>query len=133
MSELTVKADIKELDRVLAFVDGALESVNCSMKVQMQIDVAVEEIFVNIASYAYPDGIGEAKIAVYAESDKVMITFEDCGIKYDPLQNEDPDITLSANERPIGGLGVYMVKKTMDSVSYEYKENKNRLTIIKNL
>ena len=133
MSELTVKADVKELNNVLAFIEGILESVNCPMKVQMQIDVAVEEIFVNIASYAYPDKDGDAKITVETCSDSVKITFEDRGIRYDPLQNDDPDVTLPTSERPIGGLGVYMVKKTMDSVSYEYADGSNRLTITKSL
>ena len=99
----------------------------------MQIDVAVEEIFVNIANYAYPSGEGEAVISIEADKDakSVSILFEDQGTPYDPLKNEDPDITLSADERPIGGLGIFMVKKSMDEVSYEYKDGKNRLTISK--
>ena len=99
----------------------------------MQIDVAIEEIFVNIAHYAYPSGDGEAVIQI--ESDEtnktVSITFIDQGTPYDPLKNADPDITLAAEDRPIGGLGVFMVKKSMDDVSYEYKDNSNRLTLKK--
>lgn len=133
MKELKVKADISELDKVLSFADSILESMDCSMKAQMQIDVAIEELFVNIAHYAYPSGDGEAVIEVEAdEANKtVSITFVDQGIPYDPLKNADPDITLSADERPIGGLGIFMVKKSMDDVSYEYKDNRNRLTIKK--
>ena len=133
MKELKVKADISELDKVLSFADSILESMDCSMKAQMQIDVAIEELFVNIAHYAYPSGDGEAVIEVEAdEANKtVSITFVDQGIPYDPLKNADPDITLSADERPIGGLGIFMVKKSMDDVSYEYKDNQNRLTIKK--
>ena len=99
----------------------------------MQIDVAIEEIFVNIAHYAYPEGEGDAVISVGADTAAggVQIVFEDEGIPYDPLKNEDPDITLSAEDRPIGGLGIFMVKKSMDEVSYEYKDGKNRLTIKK--
>ena len=133
MKELKVKADISELDKVLSFADSILESMDCNMKAQMQIDVAIEEIFVNIAHYAYPSGEGEAVIQIEADkaNSAVSITFIDQGTPYDPLKNEDPDITLSAEERPIGGLGIFMVKKSMDDVSYEYKDNQNRLTIKK--
>ena len=135
MKELRVNADISELDNVLAFADEILEEAGCAMKAQMQIDIAIEEIFVNIAHYAYPEGTGEALITVETDdtAKNATITFEDQGIPYDPLQNEDPDITLSADDRPIGGLGIFMVKKSMDEVSYEFKDGKNRLTIKKGL
>ena len=133
MKQLTVNAQTSELGQVLAFADNILEEAGCSAKSQMQIDIAIEEIFVNIAHYAYPSGDGKALIEIETdEANKcVRITFEDQGIPYDPLKNEDPDITLSADERPIGGLGIFMVKKSMDEVSYENKEGKNRLTIKK--
>lgn len=133
MKQLRVDADVSELDRVLSFADTILESMDCPAKTQMQIDVAVEEIFVNIAHYAYPSGGGDALIEVEADGSakSVRITFVDSGTPYDPLKNDDPDITLSADDRPIGGLGIFMVKKSMDDVSYEYKDGKNRLTIIK--
>lgn len=101
----------------------------------MQIDVAVEELFVNIAQYAYAPGIGVATIRLEIQEDPfvVVITFIDNGIPYNPLAKEDPDITLSAEERPIGGLGIYMVKKSMDEVSYEYKDGQNILRIKKQL
>ena len=134
MKQLKVTADTSELDQVLSFADAILEAMDCPMKVQMQIDIAIEEIFVNIAHYAYPDGTGDAVIEIETDESKksVKITFIDEGKPYDPLQNEDPDITLSAEDRPIGGLGIFMVKKSMDEVSYEYKDNKNQLTIRKN-
>ena len=133
MKQIKVKADTAELDNVLSFADTILEELGCSVKAQMQIDIAIEEIFVNIAHYAYPEAEGEAVIYVEPDegSSSVTITFEDEGIPYDPLKNEDPDITLSADDRPIGGLGIFMVKKSMDEVSYEYKDGKNRLTIKK--
>lgn len=133
MKQIKVKADTAELDNVLSFADAILEELGCSVKAQMQIDIAIEEIFVNIAHYAYPEGEGDAVISVGADTAAggVQIVFEDEGIQYDPLQNEDPDITLSAEDRPIGGLGIFMVKKSMDEVSYEYKDGKNRLTIKK--
>ena len=133
MKQIKVKADTAELDNVLSFADTILEELGCSVKAQMQIDIAIEEIFVNIAHYAYPESEGEAVISVEPgeNGSSVTITFEDEGIQYDPLKNEDPDITLSAEDRPIGGLGIFMVKKSMDEVSYEYKDGKNRLTIKK--
>ena len=133
MKQIKVKADTAELDNVLSFADTILEELGCSVKAQMQIDIAIEEIFVNIAHYAYPEAEGEAVIYVEPgeSGSSVTITFEDEGIQYDPLKNEDPDITLSAEDRPIGGLGIFMVKKSMDEVSYEYMDGKNRLTIKK--
>ena len=133
MKQIKVKADTAELDNVLSFADAILEELGCSVKAQMQIDIAIEEIFVNIAHYAYPEAEGEAVINIEPgeSGSSVTITFEDEGIQYDPLKNEDPDITLSAEDRPIGGLGIFMVKKSMDEVSYEYKDGKNRLTIKK--
>ena len=133
MAQLTVKADISQLDRVLSFADTILEEAGCSAKAQIQIDIAIEELFVNIANYAYPEGDGDAVIEVEADGSarSVKIVFEDSGIPYNPLENEDPDISLSAEDRPIGGLGIFMVKKSMDEVSYEYKDGKNRLTVRK--
>ena len=135
MSELNIEAKTENLDKVLAFVDQHLEERGCAVQVQMQIDVAVEELFVNIAQYAYAPGIGVATIRVELQEDPlvVVITFIDNGIPYNPLAKEDPDITLSAEERPIGGLGIYMVKKSMDDMSYEYKDGQNILRIKKQL
>ena len=135
MKKLSVKADVNSLSEVQAFVDQILEENECSMKAQMQIDIAVEELFVNIAHYAYPSGVGDAIIEVDTDSDAecVKITFEDQGVQYDPLKHEDPDVTLSAEDRDIGGLGIFMVKQSMDDMSYEYVDNKNRLTITKKI
>lgn len=136
MFELNLdEARVDRLPEVLAFVDGILEQNDCPMKTQMKIDVAVEELYVNIASYAYAPGTGPAtlRVAVEAEPRAVAITFEDRGVPYDPLAKPDPDVTLSAGQRQIGGLGIYMVKKTMDSMAYEYTEGRNQLTIRKRL
>ena len=101
----------------------------------MQISLAAEEVFVNIAHYAYAPDKGRAVVRVEVSGDpvSVTITFMDHGMPYDPLGNEDPDLTLSAEERQIGGLGVFLVKKTMDDVNYEYKNGQNILTLKKNL
>lgn len=135
MKELTIEAKVENLDEVLAFVDEQLEAHDCSMKIQTQIDIAVEELFVNIAHYAYNPETGPATLRVEIQDEplSVVITFIDNGIPYDPLAKPDPDITLSAEERQIGGLGIYMVKKSMDNITYEYKDGKNILSIQKNL
>ncbi len=135
MDVLKIEAVLDNLDEVLAFVDQRLEENDCPMKVQTQIDIAVEEIFVNIASYAYSPEKGNAEIGVEVSDDplEVTIRFADSGIPYDPLAKEDPDITLPAEERPIGGLGIYMVKKSMDNVEYEHKDGQNIFIIRKKL
>ncbi len=134
MNELTLEARVDNLMRVLDFVDGHLKAENCPDKVQTQIDIAVEELFVNIASYAYVEETGYATIRVETEEPyhAVAITLIDSGIPYNPLAKEDPDVTLSAEERKIGGLGIYMVKQSMDAVSYEYRDGRNVLRIRKN-
>lgn len=135
MKELFIEALTDNLDKVLAFVDEQLEATECSMKIQMQIDLAVEEIFVNIANYAYDPETGPATVRVDVTPDGtvVTITFVDNGVPYDPLAKADPDITLSAEQRDIGGLGIFLVKKNMDDVSYEYVNGSNILTLKKGL
>ncbi len=135
MKELKIDALVENLDDVLLFIDTELEGMDCPMKAQMQIDVAVEELFVNVASYAYAPGTGDVTITIEGLSDpkRVSITLIDEGMEYDPLKKEDPDITLSAEERQIGGLGIYMVKKSMDEMRYQRKDGKNILEIVKNL
>jgi anti-sigma regulatory factor (Ser/Thr protein kinase) len=135
MREITIEAKIENLDEVLGFVDGQLEELECPMKAQMQIDVAVEEIFVNIASYAYAPGVGDAVVRFESSQDpaSVTITFIDSGVPYDPVQKDDPDVTLSAEERGIGGLGIYMAKKAMDDMKYVYRDGQNILSISKSI
>lgn len=127
MKEIVLDAKVDNLSQLLSIIDEELENAGCSMKGQMQIDVAVEEIFVNVASYAYEDGNGSCTIQVDTDpvNSYVTITFIDEGIPYNPLAKEDPDVTLSADEREIGGLGIFIVKKSMDKTAYERKDNKN--------
>ncbi len=135
INEIVIDANTDKLDEVIEFVDSHLEEYDCSMKTQMQIDIAVEEVFVNIAHYAYNTDIGKATIRVEISGDPIVIkiTFLDNGKPYDPLAKEDPDVTLSAEDRQIGGLGIFMTKKSMDNIQYEYKNGQNILTIEKNL
>lgn len=133
MKELDILALKENLPQVLSFIDEQLKEHGCTQKILSQIAVAAEEIFVNIASYAYDPEIGPAKIRVeiVGEPLSVVIGFIDSGKPFDPLAKPDPNIDLPAMQRDIGGLGIFMVKKTMDDVSYEYKDGKNILTITK--
>ncbi len=135
MKELDIEAVKDNITEVLGFIDEQLESTGCSPKTLMQIDLAAEEIFVNIAEYAYDPETGPATVRVEVKPDgsAVIITFIDHGVPYDPLAKEDPDVTLSAAERKIGGLGIFLVKKNMDNIKYEYVNGSNILTIIKKL
>ena len=132
MRELTIEAKTENLNAVLDFVNEHLEAADCPMKAQTQIAIAVEEIFVNIAHYAYNPEIGGAEIRVTV-GDEVTIEFTDEGKPYNPLEKDDPDITSNAEEREVGGLGIFMVKKIMDSVEYRRENNKNILLIKKNM
>ena len=133
MRELSVEARVDNLEQVLAFVDEEIDRLDCSVKIRTQIDVAVEELFVNIAHYAYNPETGPATVRIEVEKEPpaISITFIDKGVPYDPLAKADPDITLSADDREIGGLGIFMVKKSMDSIDYEYKDGQNTLHIRK--
>ena len=135
MKELTINATVENIPAVTAFVDEQLEAFDCPMKAQMQIDIAIDELFSNIAYYAYNPDVGPVTVRVEVVEDPmaVVITFIDNGVPYDPLTREDPDTTLSAEERDLGGLGIYMVKKSMDEVTYEYKDGQNILKIKKNI
>jgi len=135
--QLKIPAELSRLDDVLAFLEQILEENDCPLKVVTQICVSVEEIFVNIANYAYPDEVGECMLDVEIasgglnETTKVQIDISDSGIPFDPLAKEDPDIALSAEDRQIGGLGIWMVKQSMDQVTYRYEDDKNKLMLVK--
>ena len=133
MRELTVPATIDNVEKVTDFVNGQLEEAGCPMKTQMQLDVAIDELFSNIAHYAYDPGIGMATVQVNLEKDPpaAVVIFLDQGRPYDPLAKEDPDVSLAAHDRPTGGLGIFLVKRIMDDVSYEYREGHNILRIRK--
>ena len=135
MKELNITATVENIETVTDFVNEQLEALDCPMKAQMQIDIAIDELFGNIAHYAYNPDVGDAtvRVEVTEEPLAVVITFIDKGVPYDPLAKADPNITLSAEEREIGGLGIFMVKKTMDDITYEYKNGQNILKIKKYL
>jgi Serine phosphatase RsbU, regulator of sigma subunit len=135
MKEMTLEATVGNIPIVTDFINTELEALECPMKAQMQIDIAVDELFGNIAHYAYDPLTGPATVRVEVDDDPmaVIITFIDHGKPYDPLAGKEPDITLNAEDREVGGLGVFLVKKTMDEITYEYKNGQNILKIRKNM
>ena len=135
MANKTFPAKTEALPDVLGFVEGTLESFECPMKIQTAICVAIEEVFVNIARYAYLESAGDMTLYIGFDSQSQTITLrvKDKGVPFDPLKKPDPDITLSAEEREIGGLGIFITKKTMDSISYSNENGENVLTMIKKI
>ena len=133
--ELTLDAVMDNLDEVLGFVDCELENCDCPPRIQLPIDVAVEELFTNIASYSYTPDIGTATVRIEVNTDPlaVIITFVDHGVPYDPLKKEDPSLDTEIEDRRIGGFGIFMVKNSMDEINYEYRDGQNILTIKKKL
>lgn len=135
MKEITVDAMIENMNTVTAFVDDFLDQIACPMKSRIQINIVIDEIFGNICHYAYKDSVGAVTVRVESGNTPkaVFLTFTDNGIPYNPLDTEDPDITSSSEERKIGGLGIYLVKKNMDEMKYEYVNQQNRLWMQKRL
>lgn len=135
MKELTIDAVLDSIPVITEFVDNQLEQFGCPMKAQVQINIAIDELFSNIVHYAYHPEVGPATVRVEVVEDplSVIITFIDQGVPYDPLSMEDPDVTLPAEEREPGGLGIYLVKKNMNEITYEYKDGRNILKIRKEL
>ena len=135
MKELTVEARPESIPRIIDFVDGELDGLGCPVKTKTQIDIAIDELCSNIARYAYDGESGKMTVTVEGESapGTVSISFQDEGKPFNPLASEDPDVTLSARERRVGGLGIFLVRKSMDDVRYEYRDGKNILTIRKTL
>jgi len=131
MKQITIPAQVDCLYTVLEFIGNLLKEAGINESLRINIAVVTEEIFVNIASYAYGSGEGEANIRIEVGLDKVHLEFRDSGIPYNPLEKQDPDISLAADERKIGGLGIYMAKKMMDSVKYRYEDGMNILTVEK--
>ena len=131
----TFPAKTEALSDVLGFVDQVLEDYECPMKIQTGVCVAIEEVFVNVAHYAYGDGEGDMTLEISFDEENRAITFRmtDKGVPFDPLQKPDPDITLSAEEREIGGLGIFIAKKTMNTITYSYENGENILTMVKKI
>lgn len=133
MKQVILKSALENVEVLTNIIDSELESVDCSPKTMMQIDVAIDEIFSNIVNYGYDCENEEIEIRydINAKSKIVSITFVDSGKKYNPLEKDDPNVKAEIEDRKIGGLGIFIVKKTMDEMMYKYENNKNYLTIIK--
>ncbi|MDR2600450.1 MAG: ATP-binding protein [Oscillospiraceae bacterium] len=129
---MTVSAHIDKLNDVLDFIDEKMDEIGIDMKGQYSVRVSVEELFVNVANYAYPNGEGDITVTTSTKPGEFIIEIKDNGIPYNPLEKDDPDTTLTAEKREIGGLGIYMVKNMMDSVNYTYQNGQNIMTIMKN-
>ena len=130
---LRVPAKLEGMDVILAFVSYLLDINGCSTRTRTQLRIAIEELYVNVTLYAYPDGNGWAEIRGSIEDGVATFTLIDSGRPFDPLAKEDPDTMLSGEDREIGGLGIFMVKNTMDEMTYEYRDGCNRLVMRKRL
>ena len=133
MEKINVSAQAESLDEVLDFITRILSRAGADPKRQSGLLIAAEEVFVNIAGYAYPSGNGEVTVAAEAGQNGFIMEFSDEGTPYNPLERADPDISLSAEDRKIGGLGIYMVKKMMDETEYRYCGGRNILTLRKKI
>ena len=133
MEEIIIKADKSNLESILSKIEKSLSNYEISIKSKLQLEIAIEEIFVNISTYAYEDGIGDVRIEYFIDENplSINIRFIDEGFEFNPLEVSSPDTSLSAEDRDIGGLGLVLVRKNIDSISYEYKDNQNILTIKK--
>ncbi len=135
MAELTVTATLDNLDAIQAMVEAEAESIDSPMKSIVQLQLAVEEAFVNVSRYAYAPSTGMVRITCVSDQDSgtISVTLCDRGVPFDPLSREEPDITLSAEERPIGGLGIHLIRKNTDTQEYSREGDRNVLRFTKNM
>jgi anti-sigma regulatory factor (Ser/Thr protein kinase) len=133
MEKLTIDAKVENLATATNFITESLEEKDCSIKIILQMELVMEEIFVNVASYAYRPNVGPVTICKEFDDapQAIIITFIDSGVSYNPLEHEDPDINAGVDERDIGGLGIFLVKKNVDAIYYERKDGQNILTLKK--
>ncbi len=133
--EITIPARVDSIEKATDFINDELEALDCPLKIQTQIDVAIDELLSNISNYAYDQNGGKVTVRFQTEDDAgtAVLTFIDEGIEYDPLKHQDPDTHLNVEERGIGGLGIFLVKKTMDSMEYRRESDQNILIIKKRI
>lgn len=130
---LTMAATMDNLEQATGFLDAALEKLEVSPKTQLQLELALEEAYVNVVNYAYPGETGEVTLELETDPDQrlLVLRLRDHGIAFNPLEEAEPDVSLAAGERQIGGLGIFLVRKNVDEVSYEYRDGQNVLTMRK--
>ncbi|MBQ6067544.1 MAG: ATP-binding protein [Clostridia bacterium] len=133
MPWITLPAVLESIEIATDFMDDILNNAGCPSRARIQLDIALDELMSNVARYAYAPETGEVTVSVSIRKDprRAVITLTDSGVPYDPLQTKDPDVTLTAEERPIGGLGIFIVKQSMDDVIYDYRNGQNIVTIVK--
>lgn len=131
MMKITTAAKIENIDSIADPVDAELEARDWSLRTRMQVRMAIDELVTNVASYAYQPGTGDVTVCADFEGEDLVLTFTDSGTPYDPTKAREPDVTLPAEERPIGGLGIFLVRKAMDDVAYRREDGKNILTVRK--
>lgn len=131
MDKIVLESKIENIKKVIEFVNSKIENYNFNEKAKVEIEIAIDELFGNIAKYAYGEDSGSVEVQATVKENplQVEITFIDSGIKYNPLEREMPDIDVNIHERKIGGLGIFITRKLMDDMKYEYKDGKNILTI----
>ena len=131
--QFELDTNIENVEVLTDTVNGMLAELDCPKKARAQIDIALDELFSNVSHYAYGGDVGKVYVTLDTMADKrgISITLEDEGIPFDPLAHEDPDVTLGVDERGIGGLGIFLVRRTMDDMRYEYGDDRNKLTITK--
>ena len=131
---LVLPNDIETIPQLNEFIDSVAEEVGLEMSLTMSLNLALEEAVVNVMEYAYPEGQkGDVEIEVTADQEWMTFVIMDTGIAFDPTMKEDADTTLSAEERPIGGLGIFLVRQLMDVIDYKRQDNKNVLTLRKKM
>lgn len=129
--ELTIEAKIENVDKVISFINATLQEHGCTFDMMQRIDLALEEMLVNISNYAYPGETGKAHVAIsFPDEGVVQLDIRDSGVPYDPTKREDPQVTIPLKQRKKGGLGIYMTKMVMDEMNYEHREGVNH-TILK--
>jgi len=133
MKEISISAELENIAAVSEFMEAATDELGAAPKAQMQLNVIIDELLANIICYAYPDGNGSAVVRLEAEGDFVRLDFIDSGMPFNPLEAEDPDVTLGADEREIGGLGIFMSKKLSDRMEYRREDGKNILSVWKKI
>ncbi len=133
LSKISLPATINNIEKATDFINRILEKADCPMKAQIQLDIALDELMSNVARYAYAHGTGDVTVSLKILDDprRAVLTLTDTGVPYDPLKKEDPDVTLSVEDRQIGGLGIFIVKQSMDEMTYAYEDGKNIITIVK--
>lgn len=131
MTSITLPASVDSIGAATRFADERLTAAGCPPRVRAMIDVAIDELLSNIARYAYPEGGGTMTLSAEVQAGRAVLTFRDGGMPYDPLTGSEPDTQAALQDRPIGGLGVFLVRRTMDAVRYERQQDQNVLTVEK--